>query len=130
MHVCFIRKDERRRDVADGKPLVFVVVSDRHHHFRRFHVRHAHARQYFVREERAALRVIGAVDAVADIVQISGDFRKFHPAFVRADALKDLARPLADDARMSDRMFGKAKRFDLAFRHIHDRFNFLVVSAV
>ena len=103
------------------------MIADRHHHFGRVEVFHTHARQDLVREQRARLGVTRAVDAVADVVQVSRDPRELHAPRVAADLLHDLARPAADDARMAHRMLGKAEGLDLALGDVHDRLHFGIV---
>lgn len=130
VHVCLVRDDERGSQIADGQALALVVISDRHHDLRRLFVLHAHAGEDLISQQRPALRVVGAVDAVADIVQIPRDAHEFHAALFGADLLQYIPRPFADDARMADGMLGKAQRLDLALRDGHDDFYFLVVFNV
>ena len=127
MHVRLVGNDQCGRDIRYGLAVLLVVVADGHHDLRGAYGAHTHTRKDLIREDGARLRVIFAVDAVADVVQIARDLCQADALFVLSERAQKFARPLAYDPRVPAGMFGKPERLDLLFAHFHDRFDLAIL---
>ena len=90
--VRFVREDQRRRQRVDRHAGSFVVIADGRDDGCHILGRAAQPRQNLEGHHRAALRVVDAVDQIADIVQIARNLGKLHRVRVIAKRLKNVTR--------------------------------------
>ena len=75
-HVALICQDQRRRNRADRRRRLLIVMPDGGDNLCGLVRRKAQTRQNIEGEARAVLRVVMAVDEISDIVHIACDLRE------------------------------------------------------
>ena len=75
-HVALVGEYERGGDLVDGRAGTLVVVADGGDDLGDLLGWHAHVVEYAEGHHRAGERMLVAVDGVADVVHVAGDFGK------------------------------------------------------
>ena len=106
-YVGLVRQNQRGGNRIHRRSRLFVVVANRRDDNRDFLRIHAHAPQNRHRHDRATVRVVGAVDDVSDIVQITGDFRELCVTLRIAELQEYVLRGLRDLADVREAVLGE-----------------------
>ena len=121
------KPSEVRIHRADRHARALVVVADCGDDGRHVARRHVHVFQDAEGHHRAALRMLDAVDEVADIVQIARDARQLHLVFGVAQRLQDIRRRFGYARNVREAVLGKPERFERFVGAGDIGFNFFVV---
>jgi hypothetical protein len=130
MDVAFIRKDQRRRNGMDRRARLFVVMADGGRDDCDIVVVHAEFLQDLPRHQRAAVRVIGSVDGISDVVHVAGDLRKFDRLFVIAQLPQNHPRVVCGFSRVRLRMVRVSQRAEHGIAGCDICIDFLIVPDV
>ena len=115
-HICLVGDDDRSSDSVDRIGVWLVVVADGGDHSSDVLRLHAHVIENAHRHQRARLRVVVAVDDVADVVHIASNARDLNVVLGILQLLEDLSSHRRHMRHMRKAVLSEAHSHERAIR--------------